>query len=266
MFYNEAMKKFVLFFASLFLLPFIFPLSSASAETEKTYFAKVPTSGVYFCSSPSLETALFEIPPTYFVQVQAVKDDFFEVKYRDLSGFVKKSDVKLMNGTPIEAFDNTSYSVYLPFSLYQNTNAATEIALLTPSMVLTYYGKKVGQQMKPNLADWYYSGVLIDGVLLRGYVYSDHATMQISTGKNEETFPPLSEDALVSGTTTAFSGLSTGTKIILIVAISVPSLLILYFLIKPSKIMQITKSKRKPKSISKRIRHGDYFEFDENEL
>ena len=82
---------------------------------------------------------------------------------------------------------------------------------------------------------------------------------------NNEVFDTVSDDVL-DNTTTEFHSLSTGTKIMLIVAISLPSVLILYFLIKPSKIMQITKTRKQVKKESRKIRHGDYFEFDESEL
>ena len=261
------MKKIILLLLfSIFLLNFQ-PQASALAVDEHQYFGKVQTTGVQFCSAPSESSALFEIPATYFVQVEYVVDDYYKVNYDGANGYVKKNKVALMNGTPSTPFAQMTYNLFVPYVLYQTPYSSSEaIAQLTSDMQIKYYGSKEGEQLSQNSKTWFYSSVEIGGERYFGYVFSQVAyqnpAQKIST--NNESFEIVSEDILLP-TTTTFTSMSTGTKVLLIVAISVPSLLILYFLIKPSKIMQITKTKKKAKRANK-VHHGDYFEFDENEL
>lgn len=259
------MKKYLVFFAT-FLFVFSFhSVSITHADFEKEYFAKVQSNGVNFYASPTESSALFEIPFSYFVKVKAVVDNYFKVTYMDLEGYVKKDKVDLMDGSPINPYANANFNLYLPFALYETASKDNALTNLDENMTICYYGKKVGQQLKIGINDWYYSRVQVEGTTLHGYVYSDLVETPINIKTNNEVFSKVTEDILFPSNST-FKGLSTGTKVILIVAISVPSILILYFLIKPSKIMEITKMKKKQKQPVRRIRHGDYFEFDESEL
>ena len=238
---------------------------NSSANTEKEYFAKVQNTGVNLCSSPSEATAMFEIPYSYFVKVEYIVDDYFKVKYHDIDGYIKKDKVSLMDGTPVSPYANATYKLFVPYSLYESASQTSSIVQLDDSVSITYYGTKVGQQVRTDNNIWYYSSVQIDGTIYYGYIFSGVTDLLTRIDVNNETFNIVSEDVLLP-TVSSFTSLSTGTKIMLIIAISVPSLLILYFLIKPSKIMQASKTKKKNKKEPKRVRHGDYFEFDESEL
>ncbi len=231
---------------------------------EQTYYAKIQSTGVQFYSMPSESYALFEIPYSYFVQVEYVVDDFYKVTYKDLEGYVKKDEVTLMNGTPTTPYAEATFKLFVESPLYQSATNTSEIVRLDESVTITYYGTMTGQELRTGNTVWYYSSVVINNTTYYGYIYSAVTDLLTTISVNTETFDIVSED--VFSTTQTFTSLSTGTKILLIVAISVPSVLILYFLIKPSKIMQITKTKKNVKREKKKIHHGDYFEFDESEL
>lgn len=244
--------------------------NTAYAENNRTFYAKVQSTGVQLCTNPSEGSGIFEIPYSYFVNVQYGVDDYFKVSYNGVDGFVKKDKVVLMNGTPTKPFAEATFNVAIPYELYKSpTSTSTSQGSITTSTNLTYYGTKSGEEVTDEGNDWYYCSAELDGTTQFGYVYSVFVqrkpTKAISL--NTETFEIVSEDILLPNTT-QFQSLSTGTKIILIVAIAVPSVLILYFLIKPSRIMQMSKQKqpRSKKNVTRKIHHGDYFEFDESEL
>lgn len=232
--------------------------------SDKIYFAKVQSTGVEFCESPSTTSSLFEIPYSYFVEVESRIDNFYRVKYKGLEGYVEKNKVTLMDGIPQNPYPQVTFQLFDSQNMYLSADRGTVVEELDETAVLTYYGQKVGRELKTGNNIWYYANIEKEGRNSFGYIYTAYIDSLPHIEANTENFEILTED--IFAPPSSFSGLSTGTKVILIIAISVPSLLILYFLIKPSKIMQSSKSQHKAKKSKKRVSHGDYFEFDENEL
>ncbi len=260
------MKKLFFCIFTVFAIINFFPTDFAYAESSDVFYAKVQSTGVYFCSLPSENSALFELPYSYFVKVDYVVDDFYKVTYKDLEGYVKKSEVTLMSGQPTSPYATATFSMYVATSLYESAStSSTAITSLDTSSTLTYYGIKIGEQVQ-DVSSWYYASMTTNGQTYHGYVLSAIVALLTTIPTNTEFFDIVEESALTGSTGSDFSGLSTGTQIMLIVAIGIPSLLILYFLIKPSRIMQVTQTKNKVKKEKRRIQHGDYFEFDESEL
>lgn len=238
----------------------------AYAEGEGNFYAKVQNTGVNFCSSPSENSAIFELPYSYFVKVTQVVDDYYKVAYKEVEGYVKKDKVKLMNGKPKQPYAEASFKIFVPYALYQSpTQDSTVNIPLSSSSTLNYFGSRKGQQVMSNNNTWFYASIMQEGKQTFGYIFSGVTDYMTEISINNETFEVVSDDSL-SSSTTEFSKLSTGTKVMLIVSIGIPSLLILYFLIKPSKILQTSKQRQKLKKENRKIRHGDYFEFDESEL
>lgn len=257
------MKKILTF--SLIILSFLFSqqFHIAKAENNPIYYAKITSTGIYLCSNPDENSAIFEIPYSYFVKVEYSVDDYYKVSYLDIDGYVKKDKVSLMNGTPKIPYFNGTFEIFVPYSLYQSPsqNSAEIFRLTSTDIKIEYYGKINGEQVMSDNNVWYYCCATANGEKHYGYIFSGVTDLLTEPVINTETFDIVSEEILTSPTS-----LSTGTKIMLIISISVPSALILYFLIKPSKIMQITKSKKQKKKENKKIHHGDYFEFDERDL
>lgn len=258
--------KTLIFFLWFFIAFVNIDYRDAIAENEKPFYAKIQTSGVNFCSSPSEASALFEIPVSYFVEVESVVDDYYKARYDDLWGFVKKEKVSLMDGIPQSPFAAASFRAFVPYYLHQSTSQnSSSLANITPEMTLKFYGSKFGEQVTSTSNLWHYVSVSQGEQTVFGYIFSSLVDPQPKPAQNTETFNVVGEDVL-STPTTEFTSLSVGTKVILIVAIGVPSLLILYFLIKPTKIMQLSKSKKRATKTHRSQRKADYFEFDENEL
>lgn len=236
------------------------------AENDKIYYAKVQSAGTNLCSMPNETSALFEIPYSYFVKVQYSVDNFFKVTYKNVEGYVEKNKVSLMNGTPVHPYAEATFKVFLTYNLYENTNQNSgKVTEISTTTTVEYYGTKIGEQVTSTNNVWYYSSITNGEQTFYGYVFSGVTDYLSTITTNTETFE-IVDEKILDTTTTQFNTLSTGTKIMLIIAISVPSLLILYFLIKPSRIMQVTKTRKQVKKEHKKIRHGDYFEFDESEL
>lgn len=253
------------FFSIIFIFS-IFSTNSVMANNERDYFAKVQNVGTYLCSMPSETSAIFEIPATYFVKVNSVVDDYFKVTYQDIEGYVKKDAVKLMDGIPTMPFANATFKLFVPYAIYQQPDQTSiSSSTIDTTSTLVYYGTKIGQQVSSNNNLWYYCKWETNGVVERGYIFSGVTDYLTKISTNTETFEIVSEEVLIE-TPSEFTELSTGTKVILIVAISVPSLLILYFLIKPSKIVQISKKRKSIQKENRKVKHGDYFEFDESQL
>lgn len=259
------MKKIFIF--SLIILAFLpKPYIKALAE-EENFYAKVQTSGVMFYSDKSAESAVFEIPYSYFVKVNAVDGDYFSATYKNFSGYVKKNQVKLMKGTPKLPYAQNSFRVFTPFYLYESASKASAIQCeLTESTPVEYYGTLDGQALNSTTSQWLFGSVVSGDQTYFGYVYSALVNVVPSPLTNTEIFEVVNEEALNSTNGGEFSTLSNGTKVMLIISISLPSILILYFLIKPSKIAQITKTRKQIKKEHKKVSHGDYFEFDETQL
>lgn len=262
------MKKFVLICA-IFALTIAGGLSCkpAYAEEGQEYYAKIQSTNAQFCASPNENSAIFNLPYSYFVKVEYSVDDYYKVVYKDLNGYVKKDKVALMSGTPTKPFATATFKLFVPYSMYQNADNSSNVIFQTSNteQLFDYYGTKTGQQVMSSNNTWYYCSVDADQQKMFGYIFSGVTDYLSTISTNSETFDIVS-DKVLENSTTEFNTLSTGTKVILIVAISVPSVLILYFLIKPAKIMQITKTKKSPKKRSPKTQHGDYFEFDESQL
>lgn len=241
------------------------PTYCAHAENS-SYFAKVQNTGVFLCESPSEASALFEIPYSYFVKVENAVDDYFKASYNGVSGYVKKDKVTLMNGVPQNPYAKAIFKIFVPYFLYKSPSQNSSVTAVDTSTTFTYYGTKAGQQVSSASNIWYYASASVGGKTEYGYVYSGVTDYLSSIQPNTETFKTITDLDFSTSPNSELKRLSTGTKIILIVSISIPSLLILYFLIKPTKFVQITKSRKQIKKERKRVRHGDYFEFDENDL
>ncbi len=251
--------------------------NQTSAKANQNYYARVESAtgenGVSFYRTIDSES-LFSIPNNYFVIVSDIKQDYYVVTYKDLQGYVKRNDASLVEGTPQIKFPSATITVFDTQNMYSSaTNKSTPITI-TNDVVMTYYGEKEGaglQKVDQKLVTtWYFVSAYVDGQRQEGYIYTNYVSEKPFVVRDlsdpDLTLPTISDDVLIPPQPQNFSKLSTGTQVMLIVAISVPSLLILYFLIKPTKLMQTNKSKKNAKKGKRRISHGDYFEFDESEL
>lgn len=232
----------------------------ARAESEN-FYAKITAQNTSLYSSPNTSSALFTLPYSYFVKVDGVDGEFYEATYNGISGYVLKSEVSLMEGEPLSPYFSAQISVFTDHFLYAQPNSnASVVYELVENDFLTYYGNIIGEKVSDKSDVWYYSSITKNGTTYFGYLYSQIANSLPEISINTELFKEVDE-GVFSNSPPEFTSLSPGTKAILIIAIIIPSVFILFFLIKPSAL---TKAKPPKEKRPRKVQHGDYFEFDDN--
>ena len=157
-------------------------LQNISAAT--TYYARVKYSNCPLLKSPSVDTSFsnthFLLPQTYFVEILAkVSDEFFEAQYLGTRGYIKKSDVDFVAGTPQNPFANKiSFRVFAQNGLNLRSspkesegiaNRLTTIPFLETN--LQYIGQIEGEEAISNRGNiWYYCNYYRFDETLTGYV------------------------------------------------------------------------------------------------
>ncbi len=271
--HNFYKKFFCLISLSMLICCYIlifFNFSIYITNAEKYYYAKIQKDNVYFYSSPidNNEYMLFEIPNSYFVKLLDKEDSlFYYAQYNDQFGYVKIDDVVAMNGTPQSPYFISSICVYNfeGLGLYSSPYQIEENKLvIVPhlSSTITYYGKIYGQEAIPNESDiWYYCKYTSNSEIY-GYVYSEFCYNFEQPSINNEYFTVIGNPNFNGSND--IDGLSTVAMTFIIIGVSIPCLIVIYLLVKPSLLKEKVFNNH-PK-IDKKKRHGDYYEFDESDL
>lgn len=260
------------------MLVLSFP-TSVFAAAPQTVFAKVYNSNIFFYNSPINDDAykLFEIPKTYYVELLANADDtddvFFAARYIDVLGYVKKSDVQPVQGTPLQPFaSNVNFRVFAPSGLDLKStplsnspfNRIVNVPYLCTNLI--FYGTLEGDQMIPEKScTWFYCKYISGTSTYQGFLYSDLCDKLTPIPENTEILQPF-EGELFQKTPplTAPSDaphLSPTLKVLLIIFISIPCLFIVYLIFKPTHLVADNGQKSK-KKIHK-IRRSDYYELED---
>lgn len=159
------------------------PISVYATETNKTYYARVLFDQVYLYKTPTenndYNNIYFELPKTYFVELISKENDFYQARYLDFVGYVKKESVQAVSSTPNNPFlTNINFRVYAELSqtlrsspTTQTNNILTQIPILTRN--ITYIGKINGECLiEGRTSVWYYCKFSSSQEYF-GYVYSD---------------------------------------------------------------------------------------------
>lgn len=262
------MKKFL--FILVFLIPFL-QISSFSklSNAEQVYYAKVDYEEIFLYSSPSdLDTnKLFILPKSYFVKLlNEANDDFYYCNYKDVKGYVKKSEVLPMAGTPAQPFVEGRFRTFSLTGLgiysspvLNSADCITTIPYLTDDLV--YYGTITGQELVPDKSDQWIYCKYNEGNGVCGYVYSVFCDKTPIIVENTERFEIVENPFLK---TILPKELSPVSMTFIILGVALPCLIVLFLLIKPT-LLKDKLNTSKPKMRAKR-RHGDYFEFDDSDL
>lgn len=257
------MKKLAFLLLIAFLTPSL-PSISVKAEETLTYYAKVLNQANFY-SSASESSPLFTLPNTYFVLLIGQEGDFYRAKYLDLYGYVKKDEVTPMDGVPTSPYPNEVFRNFNDNGLNlqsQPTNSSATLGKLDFLEEYTLYGTTTGQEPFPNSTNvWYYCNATINGVSTFGYAFSYYCDIFDGFTENTEYFPAITGELQFSSQTPENGGLSDTVIAIIILAVSLPCLVILYLLLSPSK-----KLKTSQRRIFSRKGHKDYYEFNEDDL
>lgn len=252
---------------------------------SQTYFAQITNNQTYIYQSPEKSDAskIFLLPQTYFVELLDSHDEsFYSARYDDIYGYVLKTQVKPVKNIPAIPFlQNINFRIFVPGGAdlrstpYNNgtINLVYSVPFLDNN--IAYYGTIQGEEViskKGNI--WYFCKYYTDNLSYTGYIYSPLCDCLTTIPNNTESVEFLEPNELhfkediIQSSGEAFEGLSQTTTTIIIIAISLPCLLLIYLLFKPTRMAQAnaeseTKTKNKKKKIT-RLKHSDYFEFDDD--
>ena len=234
----------------------------ALAEERISFYAKITSSNVFFYQSTSENEKLFEIPNSYFVLLtEEANDEFYIAKYGDILGFVKKSEVTPMNGTPKSPYA-TKYTCRITsmsgLSLMSEPSFDSEKIENFDFLEnkIYYYGKMQGQEFFPNSTDiWFYCKYSHDNSVKFGYIFSYYCDISSNIKENKEYFDEITEKLSFKSPSVNSSGLSDSIKAIIVLSVAIASLIVTYYI--------LTKGK---KSKKRNNRKKDYYELSENDL
>lgn len=274
-----------LFIFYLFFIYFIFNLFFCNliyifAENE-TVYARIENDNIYFYSAPiNDETSqLFCLPKTYFVMLTANAEDqdnlFYCAYYSGITGYVKKSDVKPVEGVPLRPHaDNLSFRVFSPngLELRSTPNASSPFNIITTvnylETNLVYYGLKQGEEMISQKGNnWYYCKYIKSNNSFMGYLYAPLCDLLPPLTPNTEVLQyKIGELFVIDTPTTAPDTegikLPQELKIIIIICAVLPCILIIYLLFKPTKLLMDNGTNQPKKKISK-LKKSEYYEYED---
>ena len=268
--------KILLVIALILINIFTFTNMPAQASSDEIIYARITTNNVCFYSAPSESSALFYIPNSYFVQLlDNAGDEFYSARYSDLFGYVKKSEVSPVKGTPINPYaEKISFRVIslngLELRSVPKSTSPFEIVDNVPFLEtdLVYYGTMLGDSLVPECTNiWYYCKYLDGTRSSMGYLYSLFCDKLTNIPTNTEVLEIRTEPIFVEEENPGHNStlnFSSPTQILIVVAVCLPCLLIIYLLFKPTKIAnkEVEAKNAKTKKI-KRLKRSDYYEIDD---
>lgn len=246
------LKIFKLSFCFIFILFFLCPSfkSFASSYTNFVY-ARIETSGVYLYKSAkttNLDNAYFELPKSYFVLlVSNIDNEFYKAQYKDVVGYVKKSEV-----SPVAEKPNKPYPDEVKFWTYSSdgtnivsstfsSNNPKDTGSVSVMQELNYYGQMVGDEL---IKDRGYLWLYCKTENASGYLYAGLCDVSKNFKDNTEVVTKISEPYIDNDDSFLYNlvSLSPALKVILVLLVTLPCFLLVFLLFKPFNI----KVKQKP--------------------
>ena len=227
-----------------------------SAAENKTYYAKILFEQVYLYKSPvdnnDITNIYFELPKTYFVELLSKSGDFYEARYLDFKGYVKKDSVQAVESTPINPFlNNISFRVYAELSQSLRSSPTTQtsssnLIATIPNLTknITYFGKVSGECLIEGRTNvWYYCKYTADKDYY-GYVYSDFCDEMPPIVSNTEEITYITNPTFEVQTQSTNTIPITNNAVGIIIGIlSVPALIFVFLIMKGTKFLNKEKFK-----------------------
>ncbi len=268
------------------LINMVIAFKAVPVFASKSFYAQIlKDTQVWLYQSPSKtdESKMFLLPCTYFVELLKNADEnFYYARYNDVYGYVLKSEVSPVKNAPASPFLlNINFRVFVPSganlrsSPYNNgtLNLVYSIPFLDSN--LQYYGVMQGEEAisKKGLT-WYYCKYFTGNQTYMGYIYAPLCDDLSPITENTESVEYLDEisfdDDTINTSGEIFKGLSQTATTIIIIVISLPCLLFIYLLFKPTRLAQESSAsetkprKKHEKKKIKRLKNSDYFELDDD--
>lgn len=241
-------------FILILLIIFQSSFPSIYAINDQTYFAKILFDEVYFYKSPTADNSTnniyFELPKTYFVELISKEGDFYEARYLDFVGYVKKDCVQAVSSTPSNPYlEDINFRVYAELSqnLWTSPNSSNLITQIPNlSKNLTYYGRIKGETLIEGRTNVWYFCKYSTGTDYYGYVYSDFCDEMDTIIQNNETLSFITNPTFET-TNPAIEAIpsNNNTVGIIIGILSIPALIFIFLLLKGTSILTNQPTKRK---------------------
>ncbi len=245
------MKKLIIIFCTLiFVILSIFSYKSAffAEQNQSSGYAVIKTQNCYLYRTPTLSenyiNKFFLLEESYFVKVlNRPNDEFYQVEYMNLKGYVKVDAIEFVVETPINPYLNyvsfdirSSQDVALlksPNGNYDDFNILYNIPWNAKN--LTYYGKISAVEDIDYLGNvWYYCSYQIDSnTIAEGYIYTPYTFNLTPINKNSEVLTATSISSF-NGSLSLFS-LNLTTENIIIISTIIPAMAFVLFLSFPRK-------------------------------
>ncbi len=235
------MKKLICFIFCMFALTANFYVRPVYAQSE---WAQVTHKGVYIYKTPVVNSNVKNIicvaENTYYVEIISNYNEIlYKVDYNGISGWVEKDKVKKVKGVPENPYPNDIKLTTYEKNCYLRSTPTKEDNVLSvvPSNFngLKFIGMTYGEQIgdfDDNI--WYY----VEYLGLTGYVYNAYISSINTIFPNTEKLTFTNDDF-----EDVVNPLSDGTTVIVIVALSLPTFIIIYLLYKTPKTKRLNKRK-----------------------
>lgn len=247
---NTNKLNFIVLINILFILLLsTFPNSIYFAYNE---FAQIQKSCILYKTANSnldISNIVCYLEPTYFVEICVFENDnFYNVNYNGVNGYVEKTNVKICssipkNPYPIAKLKTNNFKCNLRSA--PSSNATVLLTLPANSSDINYIGKIYGDYVMDYFGNIWY---LVDYMGVYGYIYNGYLNNLPAISVNTETVSFSNNDGFLT-----VNPLSNSTCIILISVIMLPVIAVMVLLFKPPS---------KPKVKAKVVRSNDKIDYD----
>lgn len=251
--------------------PFIFYASSSN-------YAQIQRSNVYLFNDEL--NPIFEIPFSYYVLLlEKQEGEYYKCEYNDVKGYVKANEVQCVSSlTQPPYLEDVTFRVLASQSAEFRREPSRKKGLSTLYFELDLYetnfcylGKIQGETVVPGCGDiWYYAKHIKNNVASLGYVYAGLCDQLSDIPTNTMNTNPIAkhewiEESPETPITDPKLELPNSGQIIIIIAISLPVIILFIILLTNKKTTKIT-----PQNTSsvitlnpKKARRGkDYYELE----
>lgn len=253
-YYAYMLTFIVIILISFVLLP-TNNLAIAKAAQNSIYFARVLTNDCYLYKTPynldGYDNLYFIIPQTYFVQLTGEDGDYFSATYLNFNGYVKKSCVRSIIGSPRTPYNNSAtvrvYSTQSQVIHEKPHSSSKQVTTIPLYENVKYIGSVYGEEMVYERTNvWYYCCYTLDKEYY-GYIYSDFCDQETGFVDNAEMvdyteFPNFNLPTANISPAQKFNKKATG---IIVAVLMVPALIFVFLCVKGSKLLTKEKSKSK---------------------
>ena len=232
-----------------------------TAENGEIYYRIIGENTILYrtpLESNESSNVYFRLPTTYFVKFNGAYDELFlNVTYRDFTGYVLADNVERVYSTPA-----TPYAVGQTFSVQGIANLVLRSKPTTQSEYIgtipfnatdiEFFGAIEGEQANPELSNiWYYCRYTsFEQGILTGYVYAPLTQNLVETPENTEVVD-MEPSTEVNGDGVIAPELQNSTSIWLIIGLTIPALILLLLVLKPSKRRHQRAAKRQIANLNK---------------